>query len=154
MKGDGDLARALRRGDVDEARRIEKRRRISTLRFGIQAFLEGRPDIAVTSACRRLRADPDDSDHRVLCALAADLAGQHEVFDEAWRRAPGMPRPLGPLGRLMLVELLFRHGGLDAARPGIAALSSVRRQVTEDPLARALLVRVLPGEPARRGKRR
>ncbi len=132
------------------AQQLARKAHLDPRRLGTRALLLGRAEVAVVLARRRLRADPHDSDNRILLALAADLAGRPEDFADSWKRVPRQPRGLSLRGRLMMVEILLRHGGLRAAKPWLRSLSKDRLAILAVPLARRLLVRLDMPEPVAR----
>ena len=141
------IDQALLTRKIALAQQLARTAHFDPRRLGTRALLLGRAEVAVLLARRRLRADPHDSDNRVLLALAADLAGRSEDFADSWKRLPRQPRGLSVRGRLMMVEILLRHAGLRAAAPWLRSLSKDRLAILADPLARRLLVRLDMPEP-------
>lgn len=133
------------------AQQLARKAHFDPRRLGTRALLLGRAEVAVVLARRRLRADPHDSDNRVLFALATDLAGRPHDFADSWQQVPSQPRGLSLRGRLMMVEILLRHAGLRAADPWLRSLSKDRLAILADPLARRLLVRLDLPVPIARG---
>jgi hypothetical protein len=108
------LDAALLDRDLKLARRRARLARIDPRLVSARAIAVGRPEVALEEAELRLGADPEDSDARVALALAADLMGQSERSVEVLRARPDGAAPLGPVGRMLLAELLLRHAGLPA----------------------------------------
>jgi hypothetical protein len=114
----GPLFLALSRRDGPLAKRIAHALRLGPLAVAVAALSSGQAELALVESERRVAADPEDTDARLLAALAADLAG-----------APGrIARALGELGtdlpsevgELALGELLARHVSEDAAKLWLA----------------------------------
>jgi tetratricopeptide (TPR) repeat protein len=106
-----DVDAALLSDDGLLARRLALALHLGIGGLALRAAALGLADLAREEAELVLAADPTDADARVAAAVAADLLRN----DAALRRAlAGMPpelRPLSPLARALLSELLARRIG-------------------------------------------
>lgn len=134
--------RALLNRQPDLAQRLMWAAKMDAGSLGVRALLLGRSEIAMLFARRRLRADPHDSDSRVLFALAADLSGHDAEFAHSWNGVPRSSETLSLRGRVMMVEILIRHAGLVAAAPWLGELAKDKLALAGDPIARRLLTRI------------
>lgn len=129
-----EVDRALRRGELDAARRAMRRARLDHRLLAARALLIGEAELALREAGLRLSANPDESDARVAFALAADLTADDAALSDALGPLPSRPESLSPSGQILMAELLARRVGPDAAAAwtdGPADLASIRRRLAE-----------------------
>jgi NADH dehydrogenase/NADH:ubiquinone oxidoreductase subunit G len=108
---------AIERGDLAAARSSARHAHLPAAELAVRAAALGHADLARAQAALVLGADPASSSARVALAVAADLAGDAELFATALDDAQaGVPAQPSPLARLLFAELLHRRAGRDAAR--------------------------------------
>ncbi len=137
------LQKALRRGDLAIARRLSRKAHFEPHVLAAEAIVVGQPRLALKDAQLRLDADPADSDARIAVALAADLLGDSAASSATMAALPDAPDGVSELGRIMMAELLQRHGSRAAARAWLQEVVTLPRRLPQD-LTQQLLERVAP----------
>jgi len=137
------LQEALRKGDLALARRVSRVAHFEPHVLAAEAIVVGRPKLALQDAQLRLDANPADSDARITVALAADLLGDSAATSASLASLPDAPQGVSELGRIMMAELLQRHGGRAAARAWLQGVVTLPRRLPKD-LTQQLLERVAP----------
>ena len=138
-----ELDAALGRGDLQRARRLALEARLPPAELSVRAAALGRAREARDQAELVLGADPSSGSALVALATAADLAGDAAALARAWAAAPGPRDPSVPpsgLARLLLVELLDRRVGREAAAIWLGAPPDPAR--IQDPLEARVAKRV------------
>lgn len=133
---------ALAAGDLARAQALAHQARLPWAELALRAAALGRPALAREQAELVLGADPTASGARVALAVAADLAGDHAAAAAALRDLPARSAPLSTLGRLLLAELVARHGGEDAARAVLDAGAGAAPIPADDALLAKTAARV------------
>lgn len=111
-----DLDHALLHETPGAVRELALKSGVPISELATRAAALGLTDVASTEARRVLDADPDDSDAWIAALVAADLAHDEERFLVTTGLLGDDPLAPRPLGRRLLVELLARRVGLDAAK--------------------------------------
>jgi tetratricopeptide (TPR) repeat protein len=110
------IDRALLADELDLARQLAPRARLSGSALAIRAVLVGAPRAALNQSDFVLDADPGNTDAWIAGLVAADLLGDDARFEDKLAQGLAMTtRPSGPAARLY-AELLERRLGADAAR--------------------------------------
>jgi tetratricopeptide (TPR) repeat protein len=115
---DDERAERARRVLAVENERSKQNKSEVTLRS-----LPAEPRHALSRAERRLAADPDDTDAWVAALVSADLLGESERFEVLLGALSETPLPISAAALELLVELVARRCGPNAA----AALSLAAR---------------------------
>jgi tetratricopeptide (TPR) repeat protein len=134
-----DVDAALRRGDLEAARRIAVATRVSSGALALRAAALGNVPFARAESDLVLGADPADSDARIAAIAAADLARDDVALARALSNWPADIMPISTLGALLMSEVLRRRIGDDAAR-AVRAFAGAA-ETSDDPLVRAVAAR-------------
>jgi hypothetical protein len=130
--GGGAIDEALRRGDLAEADRLARARRIASSEVAVRAAALGLPALARDQATLVLAADRGDATARIALVAAADLAGDEAALASALRDIPRSTAGPSPLARWLLADVLQRRIGAGSA---LAWLGPVARVALDEPAA-------------------
>ncbi|MEP7120707.1 MAG: hypothetical protein ABJE95_07355 [Byssovorax sp.] len=142
-----EVDEALRRDDLEAARRHARRAHLTLGELAVRAAALGRVGPARAEAAVVLAADPADLSARIALAVAADLARDPAGLAAAMDAIPAPPTALtapSPLAGLLFAELLSRRVDEGAARAWLAALPAEppAGPAPGDPLLLAVSARV------------
>ena len=127
--------RAIARGDVEEAIRVARRVGENPTDVAIRAAALGQYDVARQIADPIVKADPHDGDALIAAAAARDPKDPHALDDLLALARPRSESRLSRLGKLVLLETLYRHVGPDALDGATLATEAA----SGDEVERALL---------------
>jgi tetratricopeptide (TPR) repeat protein len=111
-----DVDRAIIETNASDVHRLAIRANVAPSTLAIRAAALGRFEIARRESERALAADPGDADAWVAALVAADALRDTDRFVTALRALGSAPLTPSPLGARLLVELIGRRVGKDAAR--------------------------------------
>jgi tetratricopeptide (TPR) repeat protein len=120
-----EVDEALRRDDLEAARRHAQRAHLTLAELAVRAAALGRAASARAEAAVVLAADPADLSARIALAVAADFAHDPAALGAAMDAIPAPPAaltPPSPLAGLLFAELLYRRVDAGAAGAWLAAL--------------------------------
>jgi tetratricopeptide (TPR) repeat protein len=136
---------ALRRDDLEAARRHAQRAHLTPAEIAVRAAALGHTIPARAEAALVVAADPADLSARIAVAVAADLSGDPAAIADALRSIPASPAALtapSPLAGLLFAELLDRRVDGIAARAWLGALPAAGAPASDDALLGAVSARV------------
>lgn len=123
---DRALLEALREGDDERAVRLALEQRLGRVELARIALEHARPDLALIQSGLVLRADPSNSDARIIALLAAFVLEDGRTYRASLRdgwHAHALP---SERGGAILAELLTARAGESAASAFLAGLARVR----------------------------
>jgi hypothetical protein len=130
--------RAIARGDVDEAIRIARRLGENPTDVAVRAAAIGQYEVARKIADPIVKADPHDGDALIAAAASRDPKDSHALDDLLALARPRSESRLSRLGKLVLLETLYRHVGRDALDGATFASDAA----SGDEIEQALLARL------------
>lgn len=131
---------------LDDARALASRLRITPAALALRAAALGKGSLAQEQAEHVLAADASSADARIASLVAADLRQDKQAFRAALSATPARSSQPSPLGRLLLAELLARHG----AHPSLAIDEFSSPPASEDdPLLARVRARMASAKPPR-----
>jgi tetratricopeptide (TPR) repeat protein len=130
--------RAIAAGDVDEAVRLARRLGQNPTDVAVRAAALGQYDVARKIADPIVKADPHDGDALIASAASRDPKDPHALDDLLALARPRSESRLSRLGKLVLLETLYRHVGPEALEGATFATDAG----SGDDVERALLARL------------
>jgi hypothetical protein len=130
---DVEIAEALRDGDDQRAVDLALAQRLGRVELARRALEQARPDLALEQSLLVLRADPSNSDARILALVAAfvleDGRAYRKSLHDGWH---AHTLPSDRVGA-SLAELLEARAGKPAARAFLEGLARRRAAVAAAP---------------------